>query len=689
MSAKATVANKKKKKHGCLKAFLITLLVSVIVLALLIVIGLFVGNSIMKDQLGVGLFDVIGAVQDFGNYDENELITNKFDESDAAAFYDSLNKSMFFADGTDGGEAVITSEYMQGMIDLGFESMDDAMLDLLDIDNFDKDALSEYDGTADDYMSQLSPISDKQLGAFINELVFESNLINFEIGTKQFTDFITTEQIILRRGANMPQQFEAIETQDEHVYLIMTCSVQIEDLVFEMLADLPGIAKWGIGLFLPQKTYITLVADLNDADYGFNIEVNALSNEISKLERTEKNGAMFDKYADENGKVTKMERLLIVAQCLAGVDLESMINDAIGGVAGYLCASDTGFSVGNMISLDTVDENGNFKTDMFGMFAKLINESSGGDATANDVIVLLQSLACTDGQQSIDTAAGARVTSSEQADEYGNEFTAAVGEAYGIPETDKSFDDVVSELLTQGSDNTGNSIMDFLTGGSEEVQEGTGVVEVTDRMLAAMIYDLMNDSAAPEFTDEGVQDFNLTLEALAIRKEGEKDFADMVLSLDISKLIGDVDMFANMLPEVVTITMRADITPKSDAEDATITAYNNVSKEGGTLHGLTVDDLFGAFSAIMPDFRSNIDTICEKFAAGVRSVINNLEQSLAPDADGNEITLSFVATEDGGASPEVSETAPETGNSDGSAAETEKETVSGETVGKSVEKSVA
>ena len=58
---------KRRKKGGCLKKLLITLGITVGVLAVLIVGGLFIGDAVMKSQVGVSLFDVFGAIGDIGN----------------------------------------------------------------------------------------------------------------------------------------------------------------------------------------------------------------------------------------------------------------------------------------------------------------------------------------------------------------------------------------------------------------------------------------------------------------------------------------------------------------------------------------------------------------------------------------------------------------------------------------------
>ncbi len=654
MGAKAKTSDapesgKKKKKHGCLKAFLITLIVGIVSIAALIGIGILTGDSIMKDNLGVGLFDAIGAVQDFGKYDEKTIVNNKYDaETDGAAFYDAFNGAMFFNNNT------ITSTKMNDIMKSateggGLDEVQDALLDMLSTENIDKAALEAYDGTTGDHISQIGSLTDKQLGAFIGEFVFSSGLLDgLNFGGVSLKDYLTFEQLLLRKGSNLTEaQKQTYSAVDNHVYLLMTCSLKVKELVNGMLPDLPGIAKWAINLIVPEKSYITLAVDVNDADRGISLELNELSTELCDLKPTKKNQAIFDKYADENGKVTKTERVFIVLESIAGVDLKSEIDNAAGEITQYICESEEGFSVGNMIATDTVTADGTFKVDMFGLFSKMLNGSTGGDATPNDVIVLLQTLVCTDSQAAVSAAKGAKVDSTN-VDQYGQEFTDAVADAFGISadiDPTKSFDDLVKELLASGASE--DDIIKYLTDGKQDSSSvEMGELEVTDGMLGAMVYNIMNGDGQDDIS-QGLAEYGLEFNALAIREEGGMSYADITVTLDISSLIGDNgSMLGNVLPDKVTVLITADITPGSTNEYAKVIGYNELSEESGSkLHGLTVENVLGSLYKVMPDIEGNINTIEEKFGSGVRSVINNLESSLPSDPSGQRLHFHFAPTE--------------------------------------------
>lgn len=685
MATKAK-SNTKKKKHGCLKAFLITLLVLIILIAVIIVVGLFVGNSIMKSNFGVGLFDAIGAVQDLGDYKEKDIVTNKFVTDDFTAFYDSVNHAMFFTDGSNGTKAVINSDFIKSLMDSGENNSDqpqlqtdektedvtdgegsgnildkgddgnipgdgsedkggsgeiaDKLLGLLDKNNFDRAALEAYNGTPGaEHISQISAMTDKQLGAFVNDLVFESGLTDdVKLGSLKLQDVMTFEQLILRNGKDMTDvQKEAYDVvAEDHAYLTMTCSIDTKKLVKETLSFLPGIAKWVIGWFVPKKTYLTLVVDLNDPNYGVNLEINSLSSKISKLGRTEKNAEIFDKYADADGKVTKMERIYIVVECIAGIDLKGMVNEVAGGVTGYLCTSESGFSVGNMIAPNTVNDKGEFKVDMYGLFASMLNGNTGGNATGKDVVVLMQSLICTDGNKAIEQAKGAKVNA-DNADEYGALFTKELEQKYILNSLGGgAFDDIVG-YLTEDSDTPGKGIQNYLEEKSalNDDSNTNSTLEITDKMLSAMLYKLIKQGTS-EFTDADSADANLAnngieLSALGIREETSsgKTYADMYLTINAGDMIPgeNGELFGKIVPSTVTIGITVDITQgATDIEDsyAGLISYNELTTEGGeTLNGLTVNNVLDSFGKIVAGF--DFDEITRQYARGVRAVIMNLD----------------------------------------------------------------
>lgn len=408
---------KKRKKGGCLKAFIITLCVTVGVLAILIVGGLFIGDAVMKSNVGVSLFDVFAVIGDVGDYDKDKIVTNGYTESDVNEFYDSANKMLYFKTGAD---AVLNSAYIEELMHDTVQAgnADNLMASLLGIlksENFDAARLGAYEGWKDDvdHVGELTTISDRQFAAFFDDLVLGSGLIDEMIPDlannlkdKAIADLVTLEQLIIRKGADMSEAaLTEIGGVAEHAYMTLTVKVDLKQTVNALLPTLDAQAGFPVSMFgwlidwiLPDTTYATATVDLDDSAYGVNMELNRLAAEECEMGAAKEE--IIAKYRDASGKITKMDRLFIVIESFAGQDVRENVNENAGAALGYICKSDSGFSVANAIETDTLtmtDNGDTFKIDLYGMLADILNEQTDGHASAEDIIVLMQSLVCTHG----------------------------------------------------------------------------------------------------------------------------------------------------------------------------------------------------------------------------------------------------------------------------------------------------
>ena len=593
---------KKRKKGGCLKAFIITLCVTVGLLAILIVGGLFIGDAVMKSNVGVSLFDVFAVIGDVGDHDRDKIVTNGYDQDDVAAFYDSANSMLYF---NTGDNAPLNSAYINELMKETVESgnTDNVMaslLGILDSKNFDADKLGAYDGWKDDvnHVDQLTPVTDKQFAAFFNDLIIESGIVDSMIpdvtsmlGNKQIKDLVDLEQLIIRKGADMAaEDLTRINGVAEHAYMTFTVSLSVKEAFNAALPTLDSqigfpisMFGWFINWFLPDTTYATATVDLNDPAYGVNLELNALAS--AECEMGAAKEEIISKYRDADGKITKMDRLFIVAESFSNTDLRTTVNEASADMLGYLCESESGFSVANAIEMDTlkVKDNGDeFKIDLYGMMAGILNDQTGGNAAPEDIIVLMQALVCTDeagsygddyahradlyapmnadldealkscGFDSIEDiktaddyeklkekygaigykTTGAELTGHENV--YEEEFLDALAKTYcldlnkyvsGVPTGERyTFSEIAGLFGIASGDGTTASVelIELLDGAKFAQSAGDPNVQklqVTDRMLGAIMIALM-----PEFVNSsGYGDYGLELRTLKISQQTAGD----------------------------------------------------------------------------------------------------------------------------------------------------------------------
>lgn len=647
---------KKKKKHGCLKAFLITLLVVVLLIGILIVVGLFVGDGLLKSNFGISLFDIFGAVGDLGDNNRDKNVTNPYSANDTAAFYDALNGTLYF---NRGDRAVITSEFARGLLGKALGTGEgesnpptdnpaadgeqteptaptepsggiaDEFVSLLKAENFDKAALATYTGWKEgaDRMGGLRSVTDRQLAGFFDDLVFASGALDdvLPLGNVKFGEVMNLEQIVLRRGSDLTaeKRSEYGVTEESHVYLTMTVSADVNKLLDGLLGDagLPGIAMWAIDLFLPNTAFAHFTVDLNDEAYGVRFSFNSMASETCGVTAREDLLAKYD--PDGDGQVTKMDRLLIIVESFSGMDLRQTLNDGFSSVLPYLCASENGgFSIGNLIAGD-VGADGSFKLDLYGILADALNEQSGGNATGNDLTVMLQALLCTESERGYANAP-ARVDDDAHYAAFGEAFLSELERAYTLDFGDKTFADVV-ELLTDDSASHGQSLQDFLQKDSLPTE---GPAYLTDEMLAAVLRRLLETNAS-ELTS-GLAGYEVAVRSVGIRSEGARTFADIVMTVKPSAIIPAnlKDTVGGLLPNEICLGVEVDITPGSTEVLGEIVRYNELTKasSAAVLNGLTTEDFFACFRAVSPDL--DFETLCNQFGTGMRAVIDNLDQVL-------------------------------------------------------------
>ncbi len=398
----------RKKKGGCLKTLIITLCVVVGLFAVIVVAGLIIGDNMLKSNFGFSVFDVFGAVGDFGRYDKDKIVTNGYDADDVNGFYEAANDMLYFKSGD--GEAVINSEYVKELVgEAGTSDVDGIMtslLGLLSSENFDSDKLGSYVGWKADveHSSTLTTVTDRQFAAFFDDLVFGSGMIGNMgflgdvFGEADIGDMLSLEQMIIEKRAESERGADS-----DDVYLTMTVRIDMHkafDAYVGNLGDSPIAAfGWLIKWFLPAETYLTATVDMSDKSYGIDLEINSLSDETCPMTAKEEVISKYD--TDGDGTVTRLERILIIIESFSGVDIRSTVNESSDEFLGYLCKSDDneGFCFADAVDLDSVTssaEGNSLTIDMFGMLTDVLNGQTGANASPEDIIVLMQALVCSD-----------------------------------------------------------------------------------------------------------------------------------------------------------------------------------------------------------------------------------------------------------------------------------------------------
>ena len=685
---------KRRKKGGCLKKLLITLGITVGVLAVLIVGGLFISDAVMKSQVGVSLFDVFGAIGDIGNYDRDEIVTNPYGDEDVAGFYDAANGTLFFKTGD---EAVLDSEYIRDLLGeaTGGGDITASLLDMLSSDNFDTEKLAAFTGWKDG-SSVTATVTDRQFAAFLDDLVFGSGYIDSMLpdsysdmlGDASLGDLATLEQIIV---TDVPDS--------DSVTMKLTMSLDINKTIDTVLPNLPddaGMVKslgWLFKFLLPDETFVSATVDLSDASAGMDLELNALSQETCGVTAREEILSKYD--TDGDGQVTKMDRLFIIIESFSGADVRQVVDDAASGVLGYICKSDDGgFSLADAIDLGGVTSSASgtsLPIDMYGMLAGAMNAQTGGSATANDIIVLMQALICSDpaaysdvdflyrsdyyynpsdaklaaaleecGFSSLSdvvtledyeklcaayggepyTEAGATTDGLESV--YKDMFMAELEEVYCLDLDGYTFDDVVALFgITADGSASSAELTDLIDGtklAEAAAADETEPLRITDRMLGAILTELM-----PQFIGEDLAGCDITPRALRIEKttagDVTHDLVTVTFTLDLTPMLGEsADYLSGILPQRLTLAVTADMTPGLAEEDraaAELTCFNDINAAGTSFNGLTTDYLLSALERVVPDL--DMDSLLADMASGMASVSDNMAETLPG--------FSFAATE--------------------------------------------
>lgn len=707
---------KPRKKGGFLKKFIIALGVIVVLFAVIIVAGLFIGDGLLKSNFGISLFDMFGAFGDLGHYDRDKIVTNGYGDDDVNGFYTAANDMLYFKSGD--GEAVINSEYVKELAsEAGSNDVDSVMASLLGIlssENFDSDKLGAYTGwKADtDHASMLTAVTDRQFAAFFNDLVFDSGMIGGMglgdlLGGGDISEMLGLEQIIIEK--NEPEAVllagePGSEDADTDVYMTMTVRVDLHKTL-DSLATKPenGLLAslgWLIKIFLPKETYLSVTVDMSDASKGMSLEINSLSDETCSMTAKEEILGKYD--TDGDGVITRMERILVIIESFSQQDINSLINENSGEFLGYLCRSEgnEGFCFADAIDLDSVvrTESGNsFKIDMFGMLADVLNSRTGADAKAEDIIVLMQALVCSDSgaayagdvahrsdlyydptaadvRQALATcgfsslsdvntvekyerfaaAYGAisyRVTGATLGDGYvniyGDEFMSALEKTYcldlnkydasGSPTGERYSFSEVAALFGISGDGVADLKLTELFDGAKLAEaakpgEDPEKLEVTDRMLGAILTELM-----PDVIDESFASYDIRLRTLKISAEQVGDathsIVTVMITLDFGGMIeGDIaEMLGGVIPDEVAVGLSVDMTPgitKEERLPAILSNYNNISSAGdaSVLNGLTSGELLDALKRILPSV--DIEGMVSSVSDGLGDVADNMFETL-------------------------------------------------------------
>lgn len=724
--------------------FVISLVMFIIFLASCIggsLAAVFVGNSAFRNAFGVSLFDVAACFGDLlGAPDRSAIVTNAYSDEDEKGFYTSLDSALYLKDGS------VTEEYLADVVDSmmagvldgssddtsaenppasepGTETPGDqgavvssassdesgeqtggaeepgedtdvtdpaeALTRVLRLENFDAAKLAAYDSTAAKPVT--ATMTDRQAAAFVNAFLFRSGRLDEMfgetagelLGDVKISEVLALEQVTISAYKDLSDNDKlACAAKEGGVYFIATMSLDATKIVRTLVDKTPMYMLSGIAAAsLPERLYITASADLKDINEGMRVDVNGMAREECKMDAVP--AALADKYGE---KLTKFDRLCIIVEAFSGTDLNALINEAAGTALEFICEGGEGsFAFADLIDTDsvTVTEKGNsFAVDAYGLVALMLSEQSGTDATATDLLRVLQSLVCTDAEdalalsdrvdiytddmtklqtamaecgitsvEDIDTAedleklagSGATVVV-PAADEappagyvsiYRDLTVNAVAAAYGISLENKpsggtyTYDDIVSVMGYPTDDPDALASMsedqrELVTRIAEAAEqgEGTGVFSVTDKMLGAAVRDMTELFGTGELAD-----YAFSVRSMKLVEMNGKTYVETVATISLSG-IADGSYIDGVLPSSIAVGVRIDLTdPATGSRDkAVMTAFNGIGENGGPtgIEELTCGMLLDSVKRIVPEF--DVDAVLTSVSDAMGDVVRNLTE---------------------------------------------------------------
>ena len=681
----AVAGLKERKKLGCLAKFLISLAITVAILAAVTVTGLLVGNHLLKSNFGVSLFDIFGCMSDLKKAEREDIVTNPYSQSDEAGFYVALDSSLFLKDGT------VDKEYLDGLTgaaDGG--NVSDAATSILSRESFSAEKLAAYDAVNGE--GTPAAMTDRQLAAFLNAYIVESGMLDEAagdlsgvLGDSKLSDVLSVEQTILQSGKDMSAEDKAAySATDGGVYLTVTFSFDIKSTMKSVMENAgAGGFVWIVNMLLPEAAYLSATFDLTDASYGVKFDVNGMSRIPCEMNYITEE--MQAKYGDD---VSGYDRLCIIIESFSGMDVNESLSSGMGGLTSFLCkggGSDDGtFCFADMIDLDSVKKSaagGNeFSLNTMEFITENINSATGGNAAKDDVIAIIQALVCTDYDDAYDApdrvdlyaedadalraaleeCGFASITDVRTQSDIDKLAAAYPGLAYdepGAPVGDTATNVYNDAFIDAFSDAYGVDMTEYENGdsgapvgryGFDDLMslagtDGTGLTD-GQRTLAARIAAAYAEGASsgkvPEF---GITEkmFGAALRELSHMYDGAADislrsvdffesdgktYADLVFTLDSSGLISD-SVVNGMLPEYISIGVRAEITVGSASrESAKMISFNGLTESGGVagIEELTCSEFTDSLKAVLPSV--DFDGILSSVTEGLNGIADNISQ---------------------------------------------------------------
>lgn len=305
---------KKKKRSKCCTCCLIFLIVMLVFFGVAFGIGWYFGDKYTKQYLGMSLGDVLGTVGDLYWADDDDVVSNPYNNRDLDGFYSELKRNLLLKDdaevdfdkaledavnkflndganssggaqskplGSDGttdgaGEGESGSDVMDILVNMITDVFTRENIDIERLDRYD-----EFDPSTDEYIFDLK---DKQIAAFLNAVlrhVFNNkDKIEALSSVSDIVDVsscVSLKQVIFRgQKITVDEQEKTVSVADVTLWLGLQKAANgaIKHFLKEAgIGWLGGFAGWFGDVLLPENIYITVTVPLTaegEADFLIN-----------------------------------------------------------------------------------------------------------------------------------------------------------------------------------------------------------------------------------------------------------------------------------------------------------------------------------------------------------------------------------------------------------------------------------
>lgn len=658
-----------------------------------VVAGTHFGRTAFRENFGIDLFDAIDCIGDVLDDDDSVVTNPYSEEDEAAFYSSvnsalylrdgAVNEE--YIDGIleaaglmSGGAAVETSSASESG-----EALADAVLKIFDADNFDVDRLGDYDSTSGKGINAV--MTDRSLAAFFDGYLFKSGRIDdmteslgasSALGDLKLSEVLSLDQVIVANGSELSEEDRtAYGLSESGVYLMLTMSMDVRTTVRELVANAGQSALAGIiAASLPAQVSVTAAADLADASAGIKVNINRMAQKPCEMRYLSEE--MKAKYGAD-GVISEFDRLCIVVEAFTGVEIPAWLNASAEGVMTYICkGGDTPFCFADLIDLGSVaaleDGSHSFNVDAYGFVVRALGEALGSEnLTTSDIIVLLQALICTDIDDALDlservdlytrdyaafelalekcgmasaadirtqsdinrlTAAGAAVFTADPGLEvpedavsiYSGMTEAAVFDAYEIEGAeDYTVDDIIAIVTGTALTEEQKALLEQLQSKLEGSAAEMPVFEINDKILGSMLRELA-DSLIVDLAE-----LDVSVHSLTISKAGDRDYADITLSVSVADLTEAANnYFGELLPASAALCVRVEITPDAAQRGiAELVGFNGVGETGSVapIEELTCARLLTAIDHAIPGF--DFDGVLGGVSDKVDEVLGELSEN--------------------------------------------------------------